>query len=139
MPPSKYLPVLPQSTCSLCLQRFLKRVCLAASLLYHFDTLRLNIIMDTKQILNLNDPKDIEYLRKFVLEKDEDEIHPNQVEDFEDEPDTDAEDEPAEERIDDSDTEESGAEGEPSLENNLCYLAIIQYGIKETKIGKLYK
>lgn len=77
--------------------------------------------MDAKRKYNLNNPKDVENLRKFMLEEDENEDLSNQVEDFEDEPDTDAEDLPAEERVGDSDTDESGNEEEPELHENLFY------------------
>ncbi|XP_072394954.1 zinc finger BED domain-containing protein 5-like [Diabrotica undecimpunctata] len=66
------------------------------------------------------------YLRKFMLEEDENEDAPNQVEDFKDEPDTDAEDRPTNERVGDSNTKESGTEEGPDLHDNLFYLEKIK-------------
>lgn len=76
--------------------------------------------MDPKRNYNLNDPRDIELLQRFMLE--EEDQNPTQQEDFQDESDTDAEDEPAIERSGNSDSEESGTDEEPDSNDNLYYL-----------------
>ena len=77
--------------------------------------------MSQKKFFSLDDPRDIEILQKLMFDDEEDK-NPSQVEDFEDDADTDTEVMPAEERIGNSDTEESGTDDEPDPNEDLVYI-----------------